>query len=479
MSGRGFGILAYGCYLPRARLPQSLVADAHRWLHSSPKTAREQHRSFCNWDEDALTMGVEAARSCLADADRSSINRVDLASTSLPFADRSNVGVLREALEIPESASLADSGGSLRAASTALSRALRGSRDETVLVVGSDCVDTKPASPDEATTGHAAAAVLVGQGDPCATLLGSASLHQDFVDHYRASGERFDYALELRWARDAGYRDQVSDVYKQALEDAGAGTGEIDRLAIAAPAAMAGAIARSLKHEDAGADVRARVGYCGTAQPLLLLNGLLENARPREKLALISIGQGVDVLVFEACGAAAANRLAAQIGRGVDETNYCRYLTLRRLLDVEEGKRAERDNRTSQSAFWRKHDVVTGFKGGQCSACGTLQFPPSRVCVSCGARGTQSLRRLADMTGRVRSFTEDWLAYTQRPPLIFGNVGFENGANVMMEFTDVDPGQLEVGMAVEMRFRIKDFDERRGFRRYFWKPSPGLENVRG
>ena len=42
----------------------------------------------------------------------------------------------------------------------------------------------------------------------------------------------------------------------------------------------------------------------------------------------------------------------------------------------------------------------------------------------------------------------------------------------MMEFTDVEPGQLDVGMPVELRFRIKDFDERRGFRRYFWKPTP-------
>ena len=64
----------------------------------------------------------------------------------------------------------------------------------------------------------------------------------------------------------------------------------------------------------------------------------------------------------------------------------------------------------------------------------------------------------------------------QRPPLVFGNVGFGDGANVMMEFTDVSPGQLEVGLPVEMRFRIKDFDDRRGFRRYFWKPTPAGAN---
>ena len=82
---------------------------------------------------------------------------------------------------------------------------------------------------------------------------------------------------------------------------------------------------------------------------------------------------------------------------------------------------------------------------------------------------------MADLPGHVRSFTEDWLAYTPRPPLVFGNVGFENGANVLMEFTDVEPGELDVGLPVRLTFRIKDMDERRGFRRYFWKPAPNRE----
>jgi uncharacterized OB-fold protein len=44
-----------------------------------------------------------------------------------------------------------------------------------------------------------------------------------------------------------------------------------------------------------------------------------------------------------------------------------------------------------------------------------------------------------------------------------------------MEFTDVESGDLEVGLLVRMTFRIKDIDERRAFRRYFWKPAPVRE----
>ena len=79
---------------------------------------------------------------------------------------------------------------------------------------------------------------------------------------------------------------------------------------------------------------------------------------------------------------------------------------------------------------------------------------------------------MADLPGEVNSFTEDWLAWTPRPPLIFGNVHFPDGANVMLEFTDFEAGELTAGAPVRMAFRIKDFDDRRGFRRYFWKPAP-------
>ena len=78
---------------------------------------------------------------------------------------------------------------------------------------------------------------------------------------------------------------------------------------------------------------------------------------------------------------------------------------------------------------------------------------------------------LAELTGTVKSFTEDWLAFTPAPPLIYGNITFSDGANVMMEFTDFAAGEVKVGMQVKMIFRIKDFDERRHFHRYFWKPT--------
>ena len=49
---------------------------------------------------------------------------------------------------------------------------------------------------------------------------------------------------------------------------------------------------------------------------------------------------------------------------------------------------------------------------------------------------------------------------------------FEDGGRLMADFTDVGKGEIDVGMPVRMMFRVKDYDERRGFRRYFWKAVP-------
>ena len=41
-----------------------------------------------------------------------------------------------------------------------------------------------------------------------------------------------------------------------------------------------------------------------------------------------------------------------------------------------------------------------------------------------------------------------------------------------MDFTDLEVGEVETGASMEMVFRIKDVDDRRGFTRYFWKATP-------
>jgi hydroxymethylglutaryl-CoA synthase len=120
MSAPDVGIRAFGAYVPRMRLDRAEVAAAHAWVNPGLRSLARGERSICGWDEDAVTMAVEAARGCLGGSDRPRIGRVYFGSTTAPYADRLNVGVVAGALGLDERISAFDLGGSLRAGTSAL-----------------------------------------------------------------------------------------------------------------------------------------------------------------------------------------------------------------------------------------------------------------------------------------------------------------------------------------------------------------------
>ena len=67
------GILAFGAYIPWRRLPRKAIAETHGWFNPALKGQAKGERAFCNWDEDPVTMAVEAARDALAGRDRGTI----------------------------------------------------------------------------------------------------------------------------------------------------------------------------------------------------------------------------------------------------------------------------------------------------------------------------------------------------------------------------------------------------------------------
>ena len=474
------GILSFGAYVPRLRMSREGIADGIGWAIPGHKGLAKGERSMANWDEDVITMAFEAGHDCLRGV-TSNINSVQLASTTLPFLDRSNCGVVADALQCGKDINTQDLSGSRRAATTALNRLSQvDSSNSTTLLLASECRDTQPGSAAEMLYGHGAAAILVGQGEPIAVFKGVAAVHSDLVDQYRGSDSDYDYTLEDRWVREEGYLKLIPEAIEKALLDAGTSIGEVHRIVLPAKSSVARALAKQLEIDvSLFADpLSNHCGDCGSAHPLLMLAASLEAAVPGEQILVLGFGQGADAIVLET-----TSRLAEmQRTRGLSHSlkarrsveNYTFFLAIRDQLSVDYGKRAERDNRTALSTLYRKRDDIAAMMGGRCQNCETLQFPQTLVCVSCGSRDSQAPESLSGLIGTVKSYTEDWMAYTPSPPYIYGNVEFGDGANVMLEFTDFGPGEVEVGSKVRMVFRVKDFDEKRKFRRYFWKPAPVL-----
>ena len=112
------GITSYGAYIPRLRLERSAIFQAMGWFAPALVMVAQGERSMCNHDEDSLTMAVAAARGCLTGMDKTKIDGSYLCSTTLPFADRQNAGILKTALNLGDNLITADFTASLRAGTT-------------------------------------------------------------------------------------------------------------------------------------------------------------------------------------------------------------------------------------------------------------------------------------------------------------------------------------------------------------------------
>jgi 3-hydroxy-3-methylglutaryl CoA synthase/uncharacterized OB-fold protein len=475
------GILSFGAYIPRRRLSRAAIYATNAWFAPGLKGLSKGERAIADWDEDPITLAVEAARDALTGVDRATIAETILASTTLPFADRQNAGIVKEALTLSDNSGTMDVSGSLRAGTTALLHALGSSDGRARLCIAADLRLSRPASEAELLNGDSSAALVVGQGPVVARHCGSHTVSVDFVDHYRAAGSDYDYGWESRWIRDEGYHGVLVDALKGGLTALGTQAAEIDRVII--PVVMRGAAASVAKkagfREGAVADILLeQVGDGGVSHPLLLLVAALEAAKPGDKILLVGFGQGVDMILLEATDALldlpARRGVAGSIARRAPDSNYARWLFHRGQLDLERGMRAESDLKQPATALWRERKGVMGLVGGRCTRTGTVQFPKTDISVNPNdhARFTQEDYPLADRRAKIVTYTADSLTYTPAPPLYYGLIDFEGGGRMKVEFADVEEGDVEVGRELEMVFRIHAVDERRNFKRYFWKAAP-------
>jgi 3-hydroxy-3-methylglutaryl CoA synthase len=482
------GITAYGAYIPRLRLQRKAIAQANAWFAPGLVGNAKGERAMANFDEDAVTMAVEAGRACLPAndpiKDRGFVDAAYFASTSMPFSDRQNAGIVASALNLSDDISSVDITSSQRAGTSALIAALDAvgsGRAKSPLVVAGENRKARAASTQELAFGDAAAALTLGKDKVIAKFLGSHSHTVDFVDHFRGEGEEFDYGWEERWIRDEGYTKIVPKAVKHLFEKTGVTGADIAHFVVPCPfAKLDQQLAKACGIDPAKVrdNLAATVGDSGSAHALLMLVHVLEQAKPGEKILVAQFGQGCDALLFEATPEIARYEarggVTAALARRKEETNYNKYLAFNGLIELEKGMRAEIDKRTALTVVYRKNDMLMGLVGGKCRVCGTAQFPRSRVCVgpNCKAIDSQDPYSFAEQTGTVLSWSADFLTFSMSPPNHYGMITFGDGGRFMADITDVDQGQIDSGTKVKMSFRVKDRDDRRGFVRYFWKAVP-------
>lgn len=483
------GITSYGAYIPRLRLARSAIYQAMGWFAPAIVMVAQGERSMCNWDEDSLTMAVEASRNCIKDTDKENIDGVYLASTSFPFADRQNAGILSTALNLRKDLMSADFSASQKAGTTALVTALEtagAKKGKNILVTASDCRQTRPGGFYEMWYGDGAASFAVGTENVIAQYDGSFSVSYDFVDHYRGAQNRFDYTWEERWIRDEGYSKIIPEAINGLLKKLDLTIDKIDKLVY--PCYFKAEHKKIAKKIGADPDkvidnMHEVCGDTGCAHALFMLASALDTVSAGEKIVVAGFGQGSDAICFTVTENMENYRKALKVKPVLENKeivdNYPKWLVFRDLLDPEMGIRAEAPTQTAMTTLWRKRDMILGLVGGECTKCGTPQFPRTEVCVNpeCTARHSQRPYEFADQPARVKTFTGDMLAVSYDPPHVYGMIQFDNGGRFMADFTDCKLSEIKVGLPMQMVFRKKAQDKQRGFVNYFWKARPAAGAV--
>ncbi|MBI1249922.1 MAG: 3-hydroxy-3-methylglutaryl CoA synthase [Alphaproteobacteria bacterium] len=479
------GITAYGGYVPRLRLQRAAAAKANAWIAPNLMGKAKGERAMANWDEDSITMAVEAARDALGPGDdRSHIKALIFATTTAPFSDRLNAGIVSAALTLEAEAGASDVTGSQKAGVTALSTALsaaKGAPGAHILVCAADKRRARAASTQELDFGDAGAAFVIGDKDVLAEWIGGAVTTADFVDHFRGATEDFDYNWEERWIRDEGFAKLVPPTIERALKSAGLGGEAVDCFILPSTfrGVAEGAAKRvKIKPEAVRDNLSANVGEAGCAHALVMLAHALETAKEGQVFVVAQFGQGCEVNVLRATKKAESWKpqrgVSGWLANRKEEPNYMKFLVFNGLVDWDKGMRAEKDNKTALTTLYRYNDQILGLVGGRCKETGTIQFPRTRISVNPNnpTVDTQVPYKFAEKKASILTWSADYLTYAMSPPNHYGMMVFEEGGRIFMDITDVEPGDVDSGMEMRMAFRVKEWDDRRGFTRYFWKAVP-------
>jgi 3-hydroxy-3-methylglutaryl CoA synthase len=463
---------------------RKVIAQAIGWF--SP-TGGKGERSVANFDEDAITMAVAAGMDCLNDLDKSNIDALYLASTTLPYKERQNAGIVNAALGLRDDVLTTDVTGSIKSGTAALIAALNAVKAQSakeVLVAASDMRLGKPASPEESSFGDGSAAFLIGADDVVASFEGYYSVSYDFVDIRRDDKDRFGKTWEPRWVRDEGFFKMIPEVVSGLLKKYNLDIKEFSKVIYPCPNSRdVAALAKKLGMDSSqiADDLQAVVGNTGSAYTSMMLVNVLQEAKPGDKILAVSFGNGCDALYFQVTDKIndlkKIKGVKGYLNIRADLTNYIQYLVFRDILPVETGIRGEHVPPTQLSQTWRLRDTIMGLYGSKCLKCGTVQYPVTRVCVNpaCEAVDQMELYRFAEKKGTVISYTSDSLAFTPNPPQSYCILDFEGGGRNQFDLTDCDPKQLSVGMKVTMTFRRKYYDANRSINFYYWKAVPEVE----
>ena len=466
------GLSSYGVYIPCFRLKREEIGKF--WGKILPRG----EKAVANFDEDAITMAVEAGNDCLNEIPEESIDGLYFASTSPPYKEKQCAAIIASALDLRQDIFIADFSNSLRAGTQALKAALdalKANSAKRVLVIASESRQPAPNSELEPLFGDGAVAFLLGDEEGIASFQGDYFYTEVFTDLWRGESDEFIRTWDPTFARATGYSRIFKEGLSRALEKYKFSPNDFAKIATYTPTERELIdVARGLGF-DTKSQIQNKVlnlvGNTGCALALMNLASALEEVKPGERLLLSSYGDGCDIFFLEATeGIENIKRKRQRLEECVAKQlslPYEKYLRLHHLVMMESERNPAPEFPLPE--LWRDQSQMLSFHGGKCRQCGTVSFPVQRVCPVCHSKDDFEELKLSKKKGEVFTYNIDNLSPSPSPPTIRTVVDFDEG-RIMCVMTEHELEKLEIGMPVEMTFRKSEDVE--GVVKYLWKCKP-------
>ena len=295
---KGVGIVGYGAYVPRYRLPASEVARI--WTDGKGGVPIKE-KAVPGLDEDVVTMSIEAARNAMArsQSDPSRIRAVWVGSESHPYAVKPTSTIVAEAIGVVPHTLAADWEFACKAGSEAMQAAigLVGSgMAEHSLIIGMDTAQGRPGDALEYTAAAGGAAFLIGpEEESLAVFEGSYSFVTDTPDFWRRANETYPSHGD-RFTGDPAYFRHTITAAQELMRSMNTSPEDYDFVVLHQPnVKFPSRAAKQLGFRPEQVETGLLSGeignvYAGSA--LIGLTAVLDVAKPGQRILMISYGSG-------------------------------------------------------------------------------------------------------------------------------------------------------------------------------------------
>jgi hydroxymethylglutaryl-CoA synthase len=341
------GVVGYGAYVPRYRLPAKEVARI--WTDGQGGLPVVE-KSVPGPDEDVVTMSIEAARNALkrAQIHADHLRAVWVGSESHPYAVKPTSTIVAEAIGAVPNTQAADWEFACKAGTEAMVAAMgmvgSGMADY-ALAIGMDTAQGRPGDPLEYTAAAGGAAFILGKAEESlAVIEASYSFVTDTPDFFRRAYQKYPEHGH-RFTGEPAYFKHVSSA-AEAMMDATDTKPEDYTYAVfhqpnaKFPQNVAKSLGFTAEQIKTGLLVP-MIGNTYSGAAIIGLTAILDEAKPGDRILMVSYGSGAgsDAMVIHVTEKIEQRRdLAIKTRAYIDrrtEIDYAEYVRMRGKLTMK------------------------------------------------------------------------------------------------------------------------------------------------